>query len=61
MWAVISSEMIKYQLSRTRFDQISDHKHDIYLYGKLSTELTNGMVSTKKVCRSDQSMLFTHS
>ena len=22
-----------------RFDQISDHKHDIYLYGKLSIKL----------------------
>ena len=22
-----------------RFDQISNHKHDIYLYGKLSTKL----------------------
>ena len=31
--------MIKYQLSRTQFDQISDHKHGIYLYGKLSTKL----------------------
>ena len=31
--------MLKYQLPDTRFDQISDHKHDIYLYGKLSTKL----------------------
>ena len=29
--------MIKYQLPHTRFDQISYHKHDIYLYGKLYT------------------------
>ena len=29
----------KYQLPHARFDQISDHKHDIYLYGKLSTKL----------------------
>ena len=25
--------------SHKRFDQISDHKHDIYLYEKLSTKL----------------------
>ena len=31
--------MIKYQLRHTQLDQISDHKHDIYLYGKLPTEL----------------------
>ena len=36
---VISDQMIKYQLIDTRFDQISDDKHDIYLYGKLLTEL----------------------
>ena len=30
--------MIKYQLPLTRFDQISDRKHGIYLYGKLSTK-----------------------
>ena len=27
------------QLPYTRFDQISDHKHEIHLYGKLSTKL----------------------
>ena len=31
--------MIKYQLLHARFDHITDHKHDIYLYGKLSTKL----------------------
>ena len=31
--------MIKYQHSHTWFNQISDHKHDIYLYGKLFTKL----------------------
>ena len=31
--------MIKYQLPHTQFDQISDHKHDIYLYGKLFPKL----------------------
>ena len=31
--------MIKYQLPHKRFDQISDHKHDIYLYVELSTKL----------------------
>ena len=29
LWTVISNQMIKYQPPRTRFDQISDHKHDI--------------------------------
>ena len=38
-WTVISDQMIKYYLPLTRFDQISDHKHDIYLYGKLPTKL----------------------
>ena len=33
----------KYQLLHTRFDQISDHKHDIYLYVKLSTKLTSAI------------------
>ena len=32
-------ERVKYQLHHTQFDQSSDHKHDIYLYGKLSTKL----------------------
>ena len=27
LWTVISNQMIKYQLVRTRFDQISDNKH----------------------------------
>ena len=31
--------MIKYQLSHTRFDQISSHKHDRHLNGKLSTKI----------------------
>ena len=31
--------MIKYQLSHAQFDQINDHKHDTFLYGKLSTKL----------------------
>ena len=31
--------MIKYQLPYTRFDQISDHEHEKYLYGKLFTKL----------------------
>ena len=31
--------LIKYQLPHTQSDQISDHKHDIYLYGKLTTNL----------------------
>ena len=41
LWTVISKQMIKCQLPHTRFDQISDHKHDIciYFYGKLSTKL----------------------
>ena len=31
--------MIKYQLSHEQFDQINDHKHDMFLYGKLSAKL----------------------
>ena len=31
--------MIKYQFPNTRFDQISDLKHGIHLYGKLFTML----------------------
>ena len=31
--------MIKSQLPHMQFNQISDYKHDIYLYGKLSTKL----------------------
>ena len=31
--------MINYQLPHTRFDEISDHIHDIYLYRMLSTKL----------------------
>ena len=34
-----SNQMIRYQFPCTRFDQISNHKHDIYLYGKLSNRL----------------------
>ena len=37
---VVSNLMIKHQLLHTRFDQICDHRHDIYLYGKLSSKLT---------------------
>ena len=39
LWTVISNQMNKYQLRDTRSDQISGHKHDIYLYGELSTNL----------------------
>ena len=39
LWAVISKQMIKHLLPHTRFDEISDHEHDIYLNGKLSTKL----------------------
>ena len=38
-WTVISDPLIKYQLRHTRFDEISNHKHNIYLNGKLSTKL----------------------
>ena len=31
--------MIKYQLSHAQFDQINDHKHDMFSYRKLSTKL----------------------
>ena len=38
-WTVIFNEIIKYQLPHTRFHQISNHKRDIYLNGKLSAKL----------------------
>ena len=28
-WTVISNQIIKYRLPHARFDQISDHKHDM--------------------------------
>ena len=31
--------MIKHYLPHTQFDKISDHKHHMYLHGKLSTKL----------------------
>ena len=49
LWNVISNQMIKYQLSHTRFDQISDHKHGIYLHGELSTKLL--AQATSKITR----------
>ena len=39
LWTIISNQTSKYQSPHTWFDQISDHKHDIYLDGKLSTKL----------------------
>ena len=39
LWTVFSNKTIKYQLPHTRFDQISDHKRDIYLHGKLFTKI----------------------
>ena len=30
LWTIISDQMIKYQLLDTQFDQISNHKRDIY-------------------------------
>ena len=39
LWTVILNQMIKFHLSDKWFHQISDHKHDICLYGKLSTKL----------------------
>ena len=34
LWTVIPNQMIKYHFPHTQFDQISDHKHHINLYGK---------------------------
>ena len=40
LWIVFSRQTIKLpQLSHTRIDLISDHKHEIYLNEKLSTKL----------------------
>ena len=46
---------IKYQLPHTRFDQISDHKHHIYLYGKLFTNMywTNLLFLIKNIMWDD--------
>ena len=44
---IIWNQMNKYQFPNKRIDQINDHKHDIYLYGKLSTIL----IRPKKVFR----------
>ena len=32
-------QMTKYQLPHTRFNQVNDDKHDVYLHGKLSINL----------------------
>ena len=39
LWTVFRNQVIKYSLPHMQFDQISDHKHDIYLHGKLSAKL----------------------
>ena len=39
LWAIISNQIISYQLPNTQLDQISDHKHGISLHGKLFTKL----------------------
>ena len=39
LWTLTSNQMIPYQLPHTRFDQISDHKHGMYWYERLSTKL----------------------
>ena len=36
---VIANQMIKCQFPHMMLDQISDHKHNIYFNGKLSTKL----------------------
>ena len=56
LWTLISNQIIKYQLLHTQFDQISDYKHDIYLYGKISTKLLaqaaneNTRISRSEIC-----------
>ena len=46
---LFSNQMIKYQLLRRRFCQISDHKYDLYLYGKLSTKLLLAQAANKNI------------
>ena len=38
-WTFIPNQVIKYLLPHMRLNQISDHKHDINLPGKLSAKL----------------------
>ena len=40
LWAIISNQIICYQLPNTQLDQISDHKHGISLHGKLFAKLS---------------------
>ena len=53
--------MVKYQLLQTWFDQISDPKHDIYFYGKLSTKLFAQAANknTKSVFTKTERLLFS--
>ena len=53
--------MIKYQLPHTRFDKISDHKHDIYLYGKPLTKLLTPAANenTNPVFTKTEQLLFS--
>ena len=39
LFTIISNHLIKYQVPHALFYQINDHKHDIYLYEKLSIKL----------------------
>ena len=50
-----------YQLPHAQFDQISDHKHAIYLYEKLSTKLLAQAVNknTKFIFRKPGWLLFS--
>ena len=42
---VLFNQIMKYQLSHMQFNQISDHKDDIYLNGKLYTKLLGQAVN----------------
>ena len=46
--STLNNQMIKHQLPHMQFDQISDHKHGIYLYGKLYTKLL-GQAANKNI------------
>ena len=62
MTEVSTNQMIKYQLLQAWFDQISDQKHDIYLYGKPSIKLLAQAAhkNTKFIFMKTGRLLFPH-
>ena len=61
LWTVISDQMNNYQLPHAQFDQTSDQKHNINLYGKLSTKLLAQAAkkSSKSILTKTEKLLFS--